>query len=212
MSQPQPADALESLRVADEAVSGLLSQWSEHTRQLISGGDKVEIRWERGSAVKLLIQQLAVREEASRAVVARLRDAGEAELASSLEGDGDARRAAMDSLDEVARGYQAISLNSPEIDRAVEEVRALVDDEMRSERSGVLDRVAATLGAPGERGLPSDRSVRMHSRTHPGTRISGAMALGPVRAVAAFFDHLRTSPTGTVSPDVDSSREHRPGP
>ena len=67
------------------------------------------------------------------------------------------------------------------------------------------------LGPPGSRGLPSDRSVRMHSVTHPNPQARWYDRVGPLRAVRAWYDHLRGSPHDGTSPKVDEAREYVPG-
>lgn len=204
-------DALDTLAEQDKIIAGLLDDWSARTRQL-TDHDDVDVRWRRGSAVKLLLQHLAVREEAKQQIVARLDEVGQGDLARRLEGDGPARRSEIDDLEAVTRGHQAITLNTPEADIAVERVLNRARAEIGEDGGGLLDAVAGALGPAGERGLPGDRAVRMHSVTRPSPHPRWYDRVGPLKAARAWYDHLRGTPHGMVSPDVDAAREHQPGP
>jgi hypothetical protein len=207
----QPVDALGSLKLQDNIVADLLDRWREASDQLREGDD-VDVRWKRGSAVKLLLQHLAVRESAKEAVVGRLRDVDRGDLADMVEGDGVTRREAIGRLDELARGHQAITLNTPEIDHAVEDLAAIFDQERPEDVRTLLPQIRALLGPPGERGLPSARHVRTHSTTHPSPIPRWFDRVGPLKAMRALYDHLRAAPSGGTSPAVDEGREHLPGP
>ena len=49
----------------------------------------------------------------------RMREAGQDALATKLDSDAPSRRERLATLDELARGHQALSLNFPEIDDVV---------------------------------------------------------------------------------------------
>ena len=79
-----PIDALDVLASQDEIIAKLLEQWEEATNSL-EQGDDVDIRWRRGSAVKLLLQHLAVRESAIEALTGRLRETDRLSLAAAID-------------------------------------------------------------------------------------------------------------------------------
>lgn len=204
-----PVDALDSLEAADREIAFLIRKWRDDTETLREGDD-VNVRWERGSAAKLLLQHLAVRESALDAVAVKLRADGHLELAQRIERDRRARRQAIDDLDEVARQRQAIVLNSPEVDAAVAAIAEIVDREQADDR--LAADVAGELGASGERDLPSTKVVQAQAQTHPDPDAEPGAGNGLLRAVRALYQHLRDTPTGGTSPGVDGAREHLPGP
>lgn len=205
-----PGDALDALTDANETLAMLLKKWADDTDRL-DESDDVDVRWERGSAVKMALQHMAVREAAKRAVCARVADL-DTELAERLEGDGETRRKLIAALDEVARGREAITLNGSPIDEAMARVRHMVLSEMGTEHDDVLPAVRQLLGSREERDLPSQRRVQMTSETHPGPGPRWYDRVWPVKAAKALYDHLRTSPSGGTAPSLDSAREHMPGP
>jgi hypothetical protein len=207
----QPVDALGSLELQDKMVADLLNRWRGATDRLREGDD-VDVRWKRGSAVKLLLQHLAVRESAKEALAGRLRDIERGDLADRVEADVVKRREVISCLDELTRGHQAITLNTPDIDQAVEELGAMFDQERPEETGVLLPQIRELLGSPGERGLPSARHVRTHATTHPSPVPRWYDRVGPVKAIRALYDHLRAAPSGGTSPAVDEGREHLPGP
>jgi hypothetical protein len=207
----EPADALGVVAVQDEIIRDLVAKWRSATEQLREADD-VDVRWQRGSAVKLLLQHLAVRESAKEALAGRLREVDRDDLAAAVDGDGVGRRTAIDRLDELARGHEAITLNTPDIDGVVEGLAAIFDPERPEEIETLLPEAAGILGAPGERGLPTARHVRTHSVTHPSPVPRWYDRIGPIKAIRALYDHLRASPSGGTSPAVDEGREHLPGP
>lgn len=203
-----PVDALDSLDVADSEIDQLLAKWRSDTESLTQAGDDVNTRWERGSAVKLLLQHLAVRESAIRALTTKLSADGHDDLAKRLEGDGVARRRAIAHLDELVRGKQAIVLNEPRVDHAVMALGEIFD---RERSGGAAPAVSEVLpDQPAERGLPSARSVRTHAATHPKAEPGRLDDIGPIAAVKALYDHLRGTPHGGMVPSVDEGREHLP--
>jgi hypothetical protein len=204
-----PVDALDVLEEQDKVITDVLARWRQETAQLESE-DSVPVRWERGSAAKLLLQYFALRESAKEAIVGQLRSRGDEESATRLEGDGAGRRSAIDRLDEAIRGMQAISANTPEITDAIDRLGSIFDAEV-GEDHAILPELKQRLGPAGERGLPSARQVRTHSPTHPSPRPKWYDRVGPVKAVRALYDHLRGSPSGGTTPGVDSGREHTPG-
>lgn len=210
-SSAEPDDALETIPVQDGIVVDLLDKWRSATARL-EEGDDVDTRWARGSAVKLLLQHMAVRESAKNAVTEALRAKGEDQLADRLDGDGIARREAMDRLDKKVRGRQAISLNFPEVDEAVAELGRYFDAEHDDELRDLLPAAERVLGPLEERDLPSARQVRLTSTTHPSPVPKWYDRATPLRAVRAWYQHLRGTPTGGTSPAVDEGREHLPGP
>jgi hypothetical protein len=207
----EQVDALGELELQNRLIADLLDSWEEDTRKL-QAGDSVEVRWERGSAAKLLLQHLAVREAAKQDVVGRLQKVGHPELAARLEREGPQRREAIARLDEAARGMQAINLNNPDVDRAIQETGAVFRRDVLTERDDILPAIQDVLGPAGERGLPSARYVRMRSATHPSRTPRWFDKIGPIKAVRALYDHLRASPAGGTNPRVDRAREHTPGP
>jgi hypothetical protein len=202
---------LEELSEQNRIIRELLDQWEHNTAQL-EQHDDVNVRWERGSAAKLLLQHVAVREAAKRDIVAALRALGEDALADRLDGDGEARRAAIDRVDEKARGMQAINMNTPPVDKAVLALDAIVRSEVGTEDRDVIPAVRPLFGRSGQPELPGARSVRMRSATHPSRTGRWYEGIKPLQAVSALYDHLRSSPSGMTNPDVDSGREHTPGP
>lgn len=206
-----PRDALETLELQNGLIADLLGKWTAGTHHLEQEGDDVNTRWERGSEVKLLLEHLAVREEAMGAVGAALRRAERDDLADQLDGDGRARREDIDALEGAVRGLSAVNLNSPDVDRAVLRVGERTRKEL-GDQAGLLPAVGGALGPVDRRDLPSDRNVRMHSVTRPSPEARWYDKAGPLRAVRAWYDHLRGSPHSGTSPKVDEAREYVPGP
>lgn len=205
----QPEDALDTLKLQNGLIETLLSQWSEGTEHLRQGDD-INTRWERGSVVKLLLQHLAVREEAKARVGEALHREGRTDLAEQLEADGPGRREDISALEELVRGHQAMTLNTPDVDHTVMRVEARLRRELEDE-GPLLEAAGEALGPAGERGLPSDRNVRRHAVTHPNPEPKWYDRVGALRAARAFYDHLRGSPHEGMSPKVDESREYVPG-
>jgi hypothetical protein len=52
----------------------------------------------------------------------------------------------------------------------------------------------------------------MRANTHPSPHRRWYENIKPLRALVAFYDHLRSSPEGLTAPNVYRSREHMPGP
>jgi hypothetical protein len=209
MSQ-KTGDALDALNEQDERVAELVSGWRDSTKAL-EQADDVEVRWERGSEVKLLLQHLAVRETAIEEIASALREAGGKDLADRLEGDGVRRRVAIAHLEALIRGLQAISANNPEIDQAVEDLVEIVDQEHADDRQSLLTQIATVLGPEENRGLRSAHYVQTHSPTVPSPEPRWYDRVGPLRFLRAAYDHLRGSPSGGTKPSVDEGREHLPG-
>lgn len=211
-SGKKPEDALETISLQDGIISDMLDDWlgaiagMEGSRE-----ENVKRRWEAGSAVKLLVQHAAVREEAVREVRGRLEGFGVWDLAARLDGNGHARRQAIGDLDKLVRSHEAIELNTPEIQESVLALNRLARVAIADDASIVPD-IERALGPPGERSLPADLSVRLRSTTHPSPEGKWWERWGPVHAVTAFYAHLRLSPKGLLSPKVDKGREHLPGP
>lgn len=204
-----PRDALETLELQDRLVLDLLDKWVAGTRHLMEGDD-VNARWERGSEVKLLLEHLAVREEAKSRVGEALHREGRSDLADQLEADGPGRREDIDALEKVVRGRSAMTLNDPETDRVVMRLEARARREIEDEAT-IVAAAADALGPAGQRDLPSDRSVRMHSVTRPSPKARWFDKVDFLRAVRAWYDHLRGSPHEGTSPKVDKSRDYIPG-
>jgi hypothetical protein len=206
----EPADALEALAMQDDIIRDLYATWDQARRHLREGED-VDVRWEKGSAGKLLLQHVAVRESAKESLTGRLRKVGNDDLADRVEGDGPRRRRAIDLCDELIRGHQAITVNSPDIDAALSDLEEIVLSELDAEVNIVLPAARRSLGPAGHRGLPSARYVRTHSPTHPSPRPRWHDKVGPLKALRALYDHLRGSPAGLTAPGVDRGREQTPG-
>src|SRR5262249_51357610 len=147
------------------AIADLFQQWDSST-EILRAADDVDLRWKRGTAVKMLVEHFAVREAALGAIGGRLRkvDPG---LANRVDGDGVERRRRIDRLYELTRGHTPMTLNNPEVDAAVSTLYAIFDRESQDAETGLVPAIEAALGARGQRGLPTEHWVRMHSATHP---------------------------------------------
>jgi len=82
--------------------------------------------------------------------------------------------------------------------------------EMDLETNETVPAVRQLLGPSGKRGLPSARHVRTHSPTYPSPVPRWYDKIGPLKAIRALYDHLRTAPSGATAPGVDEGREHLP--
>lgn len=209
MTREEAGDAFDVLGRQDRLVTQLLTGWREATRELESQDD-VEVRYRRGSDVKLLLQHLAVRETAIDEIDRRLRERGNAQLADLLEGDGPRRREAIGHLDHLTRGQQAMATNNAAASLAVGALAVILDRELAG-REALLRDVRTALGPPEARDLPSARYVRTHSPTVPSPLPRWYDRVGPLKALRALYDHLRGSPSGGTRPSVDEAREHTPG-
>ncbi len=210
-SGDKPVDALDLIFAQDHIIADLFAMWRRVSEQLDEGED-VDLGWRRGSAMKLLLQHLAVREAAKESVVRRIKQTGHEDLATKLEGDGISRRQRLAALDELARGHQAMALNFPEIDAVVADLAAIFEHERENDETAYLPEAAAWLGPPGKRGLAGARSIQMQSMTHPSPVPRWYDRVPVVKAFLAFYDHLRSAPSGVANPGVDRAREHLPGP
>lgn len=204
----EPVDALDSVSVQDQAVAALLEDWTRASEQLRQNDD-VDLRWRCGSDVKLLLEHLAVREEAIRHVVQRLQRLGSSDQASQLDGDGTHRRELMARLDEQSRGVLPLSLK-PQVGSTVAELATSLAPELDAHRT-LLPGLEGTLGPQGERGLPSARRVRAHAVTHVSPEPAWYDKIGPLHAVRALYDHLRGHPEANLAPSVKRFRKHVPG-
>jgi hypothetical protein len=207
--EAEPVDALDSVSVQDHAVAAVLEDWARTGAELEHNGD-VDVRWRRGSDVKLLLEHLAVREEALRHVVRRLERLGSSDRAAELDGDGVHRRALIAELDERVRGVLPLGTIRPEVDATVTELRNVLDAELTSHRT-LLPALEELLGRQGERGLPSAGYVRANAVTHVNPKPAWYDKIGPLHAVRALFDHLRGHPDANLAPSVDKFRNHVPG-
>jgi hypothetical protein len=206
----QPGDALEALQSQDDILSELFGQWNDHTKEL-EGGDDVDIRWQRGSITKLLLDHLAVREAAKQVVCDRLREVGHEDLAARLEGDGVRRRQVIDRYEDLIKGQQAVMANTPDHDQLVVTLQEIFQAEVGPERGEWLPEARRILGPVGERGLPSSRWVRMHADTHPSPVPGWLDKIGPLKAMRAIYDHLRGLPGGGTNPEIEVGKRQRPG-
>jgi hypothetical protein len=84
-----------------------------------------------------------------------MREAGQEDTSTKLNGDAVSRRDQIRALDELARGQQAISLNFAEIDAVVADLAGLLDREREQDEGTYLPEAATLLGPPGNRGLPT---------------------------------------------------------
>lgn len=205
----QPVDALDSVSVQDRAVATLLEGWTRATDQLRQD-DHADVRWQRGTDVKMLLEHLAVREEAIGQVVRRLERLGSSERAAELDGDGTHRRELIAGLDEQVRGVLPWGTNNPQVDTVLEELGPVLDAEQETHRR-LLPTLGQELGPPGERGLPSARYVRAHAVTHVNPTPAWYDKIGPLRAVRALYDHLRGHPGAGLAPSVGDALKHVPG-
>ncbi|MGH9057860.1 MAG: hypothetical protein ACRDYY_18700 [Acidimicrobiales bacterium] len=211
MATNTDADALDVLTSQNRAIADLFGQWDAATATL-KDGDDVDVRYKRGSAVKMLLEHLAVREAAIGAVVERLREIGSGDLAGALEADGAERRRRIDRLDELSRGVAAVGLNNSEADTAVGDLARVFEQESHSRGGSLAGAVEQALGPPGGRGLPSRRWVQMHSCTHPSPEPHWFDRIGALEQVRDAYDHLRAAPNEGVDPSVDPPGAARPGP
>jgi hypothetical protein len=206
-----PVDALDILAASDREIASLLDKWRQDTHTL-EGGDDVDVRWERGSAAKLLLQHFAMRESAISALSAKLHADGNDDLAARIEGDGVKRRKAIDTLDEESRGRTGMNLNNPDVDRAIMALGEIFEAERADGDDAVVPEIAGILGDSGERDLPSARRVGSTAETHPSPEPGLVEGHTPLKAVRAFYQHLRGTPSGGTAPGVDGARDHLPGP
>lgn len=203
-------DAFDVIGEQDRLVGDLIAAWRDNTDRL-QAHDSVDLRSQRGSDTKLLLQHLAVREEAIEEVGSRLRQLGHDELSAQLQGDGEKRREAIGRLDLLVRGHQAMNVNNPDVTEAVGRLAEIVTPELGDDRGRLLDQVGDVLGGSDERDLPSARHVRTHSPTVPSPTPRWYDRVGPLKALRALYDHLRSTPSSGTTPSVDGAREHTPG-
>ena len=94
-------DALDVVGFQDDVIGKLTLKWRDAERRLAEKGG-VDQRSDRGSAIKLLLMHMAVRESARIAVALRLREVRNAGLADEFDVNGPKRRAAIDELGRAA--------------------------------------------------------------------------------------------------------------
>ncbi|MBO0727793.1 MAG: hypothetical protein J2P57_00955 [Acidimicrobiaceae bacterium] len=209
-AQPEeaPQDALELWELQDRMLGDLFEKWEQDTDSLIEA-DSVHVRWERGSAVKLLLQHLAVREAAMQAIETGLERRGHDDLARRVDRAGVERRTEIARLDELVRGKVGMNTNIPEVDEVVLALAEIFKREARDDPA-LVAAVDNRLGREGRDDLPSARYVRIHSPTYPSPTPRWYDRIGPVKALRALYDHLRGSPAGVRAPGLDSLREQTP--
>ncbi len=205
----EPGNALELWDVQNRMLTDLFRKWRQDTDQLLQG-DSVDVRWERGSAVKLIMQHVAVREGAMQEIETVLDRRGHADLAARVDRDGVGRRERIARLDELLRGKVGMNANIPEVDEVIVGLadifrREAVDD------PELMRTVKEALGPEGRDDLPSARYVRTHSPTYTSPTPRWFDRIGPLKALRALYDHLRGSPSGVRAPGLDSLREQTPG-
>jgi hypothetical protein len=205
MSSDETGDALDVLKDQDRLVGELFASWRAATSALVDSDDVV-IRSERGGDVKLLLQSLALREAATDAVEAGLRERHQEELADRLEGKGIERREAIDHLDVLIRGHQAMATNNADVTECLSELSPMIDGEL-AERSALVAEIEAALGPLEQRDLPSAHYVRTHSPTVPSPEPRWHDQVGPLKRARALYDHLRSTPSGGTKTALDSGRE-----
>lgn len=176
----------------------------------LSEHDSVDTRWARGSAIRVLLQHLAVREGARTAVAERLRQRGLSDLARNLVRDAECCRRAIDDLEESVRGFQAIDANSPEITAAAKHAIQVWAEDAR-QQADVLAQIARQLGASGQRDLPSAHTIQMMSTLHPRVQPRWYDHLKPIKMLRAWYQYWRASSSDDLSPAVDGLREQTPG-
>lgn len=206
-----PVDALDVVEFQDDVIEKLTLKWREAERRLVENGG-VNPRWDRGSAIKMFLMHMAVREAARTAVAARLAEVGETQLADLFEDNGLARRLAISRLEEELRGLWAIDVASRELIDAAEHLDELWRSEVGRERNRLLPTAAEALGPPGQRGLPSARAIRAESTIHPRPSPRWYDRFGPAKAVRACFQYWRNTMGDTLSPAVEGLDDHTPGP
>ncbi len=200
-----PDDAVDVLLSENHAIQRLLAEWRRATATL-EGGDDVEVRWDRGSAAKLLVQHIAARESAKDLLAGRFDERSDHGLAARVRGDHEARKAVLRRLDELGRGHQAITLSNPEMDEAVERFGQMFDVESAGE-----DDVAELRGALGsQEDAPSAKQTYAESSLRPNVEPAWYDRVGVLRRLRASYQHARFAPRGGTRPGIDSSRE-RPG-
>lgn len=199
-----PPDALDVLVEENGAIAGLLAEWRRTTSKLRESDD-VDVRWDRGSAGKLLVQHVAARESAKDLLAASLDEAGAGELAARVKGDHEARKVALSRLDELGRGHQAMTLSNPQMDEAVEAYGRLFDDEVAAEGDGFVAEVRASLPAQAE--VPTAKQAYAESTLNPNIEPAWYDRFPFLRRLRASYQHLRFSPRGGTKPGVDPVRE-----
>jgi hypothetical protein len=207
-SEPQK-DALDTLVSQNQAIGDLFKQWDSST-EILQAGDDVDVRWKRGTVAKMLVEHFAVREAALGSIDDRLRKV-DASLANRVKGNGVERRRSIDRLFELTRGQGPMMLNNPEVDAAVPTLHAIFDQEMQSETESI-PAVERALGARGQRGLPTEHWVRMHSSTYPSPEPRWFDRIGPLKALRSAYDQFRLAPYEGVDRTADRTGASRPGP
>jgi hypothetical protein len=205
MASDGTGDALDVLEAQDKLVDDLLTAWRAETSKLAEQDD-VLTRAQRGGDVKLLLQSLALREGAIEVLDRTLRVQNENELADRLQGEGVERRQAIDHLDILIRGHQAIATNNPDVTEAVGDLSPMIDSEL-AKRPGVIVDIERVLGPREQRHLPSAHYVRTHSPTVPSPEPRWHDRLGPLKRARTLYDHLRSTPSGGTKTALDSARE-----
>jgi len=165
-------DVLDAVGFQDDVIEKLTLKWRDAERRLAEEGG-VDPRWDRGSAIKLLLMHMAVREAARIAVALRLREIGNAGLAEAFEEGGSERRAAIDQLEEQLRGLWAIDAFTRELIDAAENVVRFGETRLAE------NAIICCLPQPKRSVLPANAACRAPARSARAARsIRGSELVG----------------------------------
>jgi len=203
-------DALDLLNSEDQMLALLLEHWHAGDDGTGPEDHAVTGNWDQGTVAKLLLEHGAVRLAAAEEVCSALESSGRTTLACRVGDGNDALRAALDRMDELARGVNGVSLaTTPGLSDAVDGLeRALPRSTLP------VDEIRTAIGGDE---LHAPAYVRTHAPTHPG-RPRWYDRVPPIVRLHTAYDRLRGFPWAKSGPYTDAEladrleeRDDRPG-
>jgi hypothetical protein len=200
----EPDNTLDLLVHEDEVLRDLFDQWRG-----LQGAD-VEVRYERGTVEKILLEHVAVREAAKHYLGEGLGELGHQDLAARVVGDLDGRIGLIDDLDHLMSGVQPMGLG-PDVTEAVGRLADTLGPEIDEDLGQVVPDVRAAVSADQLTSAFKDpRYVRRHAPLHPATG-HWWEGWGPLERAHAIYDRLRSEPGGAVRPSSETTVAERLG-
>jgi hypothetical protein len=201
-------DSLDLLDRQDRVLEDLFEQWRVTNPTGCNREEKIKVDWERGTVVKLILEQGALRIAALDDVTQTLRGCHQVELAQKLGEHILTAKCYLDRIYACSRGVTALDLRySSELEESIGQLRVLWLEDMRRE-AAALPVVARVLGTHRQR-LRSARYIRAHAPLHPSTYNRWYHKIPLIVRIHAFYDLLRSFPDAESADWADKTMSER---